>query len=37
MGVIPLVFTNGETRRSLKLIGNESIDLKEWIINKIKI
>ena len=27
MGVIPLVFTNGETRRSLKLIGNESIDI----------
>ncbi len=27
MGVIPLVFTNGETRHSLKLIGNESIDI----------
>ena len=27
MGVIPLVFTNCETRHSLKLIGNESIDI----------
>lgn len=27
MGVIPLVFTNGETRNSLKLVGNESIDI----------